>query len=195
MTFSRGIFDPSKVEGNVWDKQFSDTPLSFEAFVMYRDAGPHRSLTPVSEKLGKRPRLLYNWSSKYAWMDRVAAWDAHNEAIKADMLKRAIEMKFKVEADRTADMLCLAKDIAMHDLEVLQKKILQQRDRGDPGELFLSPNELIKFIDRVTMLERVITGQTTSNKKTDETKRTLKMVVVEDKRPHPVQAAEFKPTG
>lgn len=66
---------PTVINLNPWDRQISETDVSFEAFVIYRDLGPGRSLEIVREKLGKSATLIERWSSKHDWGGRVAQWD------------------------------------------------------------------------------------------------------------------------
>ena len=50
---------------------------AYQAFLAYCDQGPGRSIQETATKIGKSTRLLKGWSSKYDWMGRVTAHDAH----------------------------------------------------------------------------------------------------------------------
>lgn len=62
--------------------------MAWEAFIVYRDLGPGRSIAKAGLKLGKTKTHLEDWSSKYRWVARCAAWDAeidrdHRQALRA----------------------------------------------------------------------------------------------------------------
>ena len=68
----------------VWEKRESETARAYRAFCVYRDMGVDRSLAKVREKLDKKTgyeRQLGEWSSDHEWVKRVAAYDAHLEAL------------------------------------------------------------------------------------------------------------------
>ena len=46
---------------------------AFEAFSVYLNMGPERSLAAVGRKLGKSEGLLERWSAKFDWAERVQA--------------------------------------------------------------------------------------------------------------------------
>jgi uncharacterized protein YhfF len=103
--------------------------------------------------------------------------------IKQDMVKSALMVKFEAEAKATADTICKAKTIVMHDLDVLVKRA---EDPEMSDELLLNHKTMVQLLDRVVMLERIVTGQSTSKtineSKTDRTERTVKHVIVDDNR-------------
>lgn len=61
-----------------WMRVEGETPKAFEAFCIYRDLGPGRSIRQAGEDMGK-PRVyegtMEAWSSKYRWVERCAAYD------------------------------------------------------------------------------------------------------------------------
>lgn len=66
-----------------WTKREDESTKAYRAFEIYRDAGPaERSHEYVREQLGKASgytRWLEEWSSKYNWVSRAAAFDEHLE--------------------------------------------------------------------------------------------------------------------
>lgn len=64
-----------------WERQPEETPKAYAAFCEYRDMGAERSLDKVATKLNKSSTLIARWSSKYKWVERVAAWDDEQERI------------------------------------------------------------------------------------------------------------------
>jgi hypothetical protein len=114
---------------------------------------------------------------------RCDAYDNHLSMIKQDMVKSALMVKFEAEAKATADTICKAKSIVMHDLDVLVKR---SQDPEMADELLLNHKTMVQLLDRVVMLERIVTGQSTSKtmveSKSDSTQRTVKHVIVDDNR-------------
>ena len=61
-----------------WERQPGESAKSYEAFVIYRDMGPSRTLPRVRETLGRPSgyqRWLETWSSSGGWVARAIAWD------------------------------------------------------------------------------------------------------------------------
>ena len=180
---SRGDFDATRITGALWERQPCDTPKSWAAFQVYRDEGPERSMSHTAEKVGVKTKLLLRWSSRYAWVMRTDAYDNHLSMIKQDMLQKALAVRFAAEAEATANTIAKAKKIVMHDLDVLVRRA---EDPDMEGELLLNNKTMVQLMDRVVMLERIITGQSTSKSisesKVERNERTVKHVVVEDNR-------------
>ena len=180
---SRGDFDATRITGALWERQPCDTPKSWAAFQIYRDAGPDRSTFNIAEKVGVKPKLLLRWSGRYAWVLRTDAYDNHLSMIKQDMVQKALAVRFQAEAEATAKVIADAKKIVMHDLEVLVRRA---EDPEMKDELLLNHKTTVALMDRVVMLERIITGQSTSKSmvesKSEKTERTVKHVIVDDNR-------------
>jgi hypothetical protein len=81
-----------------YDQQPQESAKAYEAFKVYLDQGPQRSIRATGRKLGKNRVTLEGWSSKWRWVERVKAWEAdaaerekvlRDEAMKADAAKWA----------------------------------------------------------------------------------------------------------
>lgn len=86
-----------------WHRQPGETAAAFDAFLVYRDLGPKRSLSAALEAAGRAPTTLAawgRWSSAHSWVARCAAWDARMQEI-AD---KASEAKIGEMARRHADL-------------------------------------------------------------------------------------------
>ena len=71
-----------KNENNLaWERQGGESAKAFAAFIVYRDMGSKRSLREVGQKLGKSSALIERWAALWGWGERVAAFDAHVEAV------------------------------------------------------------------------------------------------------------------
>lgn len=71
----------------VFERQRRESSKAFAAFKTYLDLGPDRTHALVAEKLGVSTRMVNKWSTKYGWLERVAARDAYI----ADVERLAIE--------------------------------------------------------------------------------------------------------
>jgi hypothetical protein len=58
-----------------WEKQKGETRVSFSAFAIYRDLGPHRSLSKTAAAVGKSLAAMKGHSTKYGWVERADAYD------------------------------------------------------------------------------------------------------------------------
>lgn len=82
------------VEAEPWERQPEETVKAFEAFVIYRDLGPERSITKVTQTLNKSRPLIGEWSSKYRWVERCAAFDHEQDRLHImENNREIVEMK------------------------------------------------------------------------------------------------------
>lgn len=68
---------------NPWDRRPDETARAHDAFLRYCQLGSSRSLESTRQSLGRVSgyvRVLEEWSSKYDWVGRARAWDAHRVA-------------------------------------------------------------------------------------------------------------------
>jgi hypothetical protein len=78
-----------------WERLDGESPQAFEAFALYRDMGPDRSLGKVAKQLGKSRSLMERWSVLHHWVNRSDAWD-----IEADRLHRGYLIAHRRDVDR-----------------------------------------------------------------------------------------------
>lgn len=79
----------------LWERQEKEPPRAFEAFGAYRMLGPGRSIQATAKLLGKHIGTLQPWSTRWGWVERVAAWDDE-----ADRLLRERDLVERAEAIR-----------------------------------------------------------------------------------------------
>lgn len=60
-----------------FEQQPKESAKAFEAFSVYLNMGPERSLAAVGKKLGKSEGLIERWSAKFDWPARVQAQAAY----------------------------------------------------------------------------------------------------------------------
>ena len=129
-----------------WERQEGETARAFEAFSKYRDMGAERSLRKVVQALNKNLTTIAEWSSKYDWVKRVAAWDVEQDRIARQQqlqdikkmrnrhagMAKAMIVKAGRALNRIPDDEIKASDISRM-IEVASK--LERISRGDVGEV------------------------------------------------------------
>lgn len=74
-----------------FDRRPQESARAYEAFRLYIEMGPNRSLPAVGAKLGKSVALMERWSSRWKWRWRARSYDdsmqRQEEAAKAAALK------------------------------------------------------------------------------------------------------------
>lgn len=134
-----------------WERQPEETAKAFQAFCAYRDMGPERSLNKLVQKLHKNRTTLGEWSGRYDWVSRCAAWDAEQDriarqeqikAIKAMRnrhagMAKAMIVKAGRALNRIPDDEIKASDISRM-IEVASK--LERISRGDVGDVIEERN-------------------------------------------------------
>lgn len=124
-----------------WELMEGETAKPFEAFCIYRDLGPGRSMSQVAKQLGKSQALMERWSTTYDWVKRATAWDAEQDRIaRQAQVDEIIKMR-KRHAKLACDMLTKAAEA----LEVLPKSEIKAAD-------------LSRMVDVASKLERLSRG-------------------------------------
>jgi hypothetical protein len=68
-------------EPKLFEQQAKETAKAFEAFKLYLDLGPARSLAAVARKLGKSEGLIERWSRRHHWGERIDEHARHIAAL------------------------------------------------------------------------------------------------------------------
>lgn len=63
-----------------WERQKGETAAAFHNFALYRDLGPHRSLSKAALDSTRSVKTLKDQSAKYGWVERAEAYDDHVDA-------------------------------------------------------------------------------------------------------------------
>jgi hypothetical protein len=58
-----------------WERQPGESAKAYAHFGTYLMMGAERSIAKLAEERGRGARVLKEWSVKYRWVDRVAAWE------------------------------------------------------------------------------------------------------------------------
>ncbi|WP_145497479.1 hypothetical protein [Streptomyces sp. CFMR 7] len=131
-------------EGTVesWERQSGESVQAFEAFAVYRDLGPARSVTKVARELDKSRALVGRWSRQFAWVMRATAYDREQ-----DRLFLAEQAVARRELARRHAKLAQA----------VQSKAVARLQTLDPREL--SPSELLRYFQVAAEIERRAVGE------------------------------------
>ena len=125
----------------LWERQEGESAKAFEAFGVYRDLGPDRSIAKTGQKLGKNLTTLSEWSSKFEWVKRANAWDDEQDRVaRNEQIKEIRKMR-----ERHAK-------IAERALE----KVTEALETIDPQEM--SHMDMARFMDVASKLERLSRG-------------------------------------
>lgn len=129
-----------------WEKQKGESRQAFEAFALYRDMGPSRSLRKVARQLSKSETLMKRWSSKWSWHKRAIAWDAELD----EQVREAQEKARKEMSERH-----------IKEAMLMQQKLVESLKNIDPSEL--TPNDIARWLDTAVKIERMARGEPTEN--------------------------------
>lgn len=93
-----------------FEREPGESGKAFAAFEVYRSLGPGRSLRTVAEhvygtrwKTGKR--TVEKWSSRFDWVDRVAAFNARDAMIAREAVEEHLRSKASELAARRAALV------------------------------------------------------------------------------------------
>lgn len=67
-------------EAKPWERQDGESAKAFEAFRVYRDLGPNRSIGKAlnaSKGSGASKDMFKTWSARWKWVNRAAQWDSY----------------------------------------------------------------------------------------------------------------------
>ncbi len=127
---------PNKRE-QPWDRQKGESARAFEAFLVYLQMGPERSVRAVAQKLSKSYTLAGRWSSTYHWVERCRAWDNYLQ----QEAKKAAAAAVRNMNRRHAQMAAAIQGTAM--------QALQEREAD-----MVNPNNFAAIVKLAAELER-----------------------------------------
>lgn len=128
-----------------WERQEKETAKNYEAFCIYRDLGPGRSLRLVSEMCGKNESLLSRWSAKFDWVKRASLWDDEQDRIERKEAQEAQVREIRKMRKRQADS---GYAMQIKGLEALKKLPLEE----------MSAQDIVKMMIEGAKLERLGRG-------------------------------------
>lgn len=148
-------------KGPLWERQANEPPKAFEAFGVYRDGGPGRSIAATAKALRKSVGTLQPWSTQWGWVERAGAWDdeADRNQRKRDAEERAIARRRMLDDHGRAGRAMVA----------IGASVLQRYDASDPANAAaaraaikeLSAGEAARLIETGAKMERLARGEST----------------------------------
>lgn len=105
-----------------------------EAFTLYRDQGPTRSLARVAEELKKSATIMGRWSGEDGWVARAAAFDAHLDSIRRESAEEQIAA---VTAKHAAALESA--------ITVISRPIVKLAERIENGDLTEDDEEVLRY--------------------------------------------------
>ena len=141
----------TEIEPELWERQQGETARAYEAFCIYRDMGANRSLRKVVQQLDKNLTTIGDWSTKYDWVKRVAAWDAEQDRIARNEMQKDMAETRKKQREQARKMqekgMALLESINVGDaklseiVSLLKAGMEQERIAiGDVGEVIEERN-------------------------------------------------------
>lgn len=128
-----------------WERREDETSRAYEAFCTYRDIGPGRSIAKTGQLLGKNQTTLEQWSSKYGWVKRAAAWDDEQERI-----ERTTAQKEQLKA---------IKDMRKRHADLGQAMLIKAaRALAKLPDDEIKPQDISRMVDVASKLERISRG-------------------------------------
>ncbi len=131
-----------------WTRLPEETSRQYDAFCIFRDMGPKRSIPKVAKKWSSSGaiRRLRVWASKNQWKERATSYDDYIDEIKRAKNEEAI-----------LEMTIRHVNYSMQ----FQEKTIEALKLIDPKQL--KPHEIIKWIEISIKIERLSRGVPTEN--------------------------------
>ena len=128
-----------------WERQKGETTNAYEAFCVYRDLGVKRSQVKTCEKLGKNSTTISDWSVKYNWVERAAAYDDDQERKEREMMEKERLNDIKKMRDRHADLAVSMLEKAARAMQAIP-------------DVEVKASDITRMVDVASKLERISRG-------------------------------------
>lgn len=150
-------------ERKLYDVEPQWSPERKEAFGLYRDFGPSRSLRAVGEVLGKSSELIERWSSEDGWRLRVAQWDADQDRIAQEAQQEERARIAKKHARAIESTITVLMQPAIKLADQIERGDLGMLEDADPIMLANLTAQAGKQIPALVQASRLVHGFSTSN--------------------------------
>jgi hypothetical protein len=127
-----------------------ESAQALDAYAIYRDLGPDRSLERVAQECTKSSSLIRRWSSLHGWGERVRAHDA---AIAQTAAERDKQAKLALMDKRREDRIKVA--------AAVRGKAVAALAQMTPEELAKRPYAVTQMLDYADKSERLDMGEAT----------------------------------
>lgn len=148
---------PTFGERPPWMRQENESAAAFAAFAIYRDQAPRRSIRKAALELGRGQRTLEEWSRKYKWVERAAAYADHLDALALAASEDDIVRRRREETEEVFELVRALRGI-------LRARIFGVvDDEGKPLVTPLDPNvleprDVLRFLESTTKEMRRMLG-------------------------------------
>ncbi len=147
-----------------FERQPKESSPAFEAFALYRDMGPSRSLDAVAQKCTKCVSLIRRWSRRWFWVERARSYDiALDSKARKRSEQEAIrqrEMMFRRHAEQSRSL----QDMASTILGEFHRRLGGESIEKLQGRDLLRLVEMLpKTVDVAQRLERLAVGEPLDN--------------------------------
>jgi hypothetical protein len=148
-----------------FEQQPKETAKAFEAFSLYLQLGPARSLAAVARKLGKSEGLIERWSRRHHWGERI---DEHGKHMAALTRKAEVQVVNEFALERAK------RNAAQEESEWQTRCELLALAREKIAEWRANPRKLgtLEGIARLLELASKL-GRLSCGMATDKTERTV----------------------
>jgi ribosome assembly protein YihI (activator of Der GTPase) len=148
----------------VWDRQPSDTPRSWQAFTeyismpIYGEGDEKRSIKNVAKRLGhKSEKQCEEWSAKFNWVERAAAFDAYNGSKAISLREVSLDQVKSAHITRVTTQAAVISSI----VEKRLKRVLDALERGEDVDT-MDIKRLTDTVDNIDIIMRRATGMPTT---------------------------------
>lgn len=141
-----------------FEQQPKESAKAFEAFSMYLNMGPERSLAAVGQKVGKSKSLLERWSAKFDWPGRVQAQGAYLAIVEREATEA-------VARGRSAVWVKRQQEVREREWEMHEKCIAAAK-RGlaafmEREKVYANLADISRVLEVASKLGRLATGMAT----------------------------------
>lgn len=126
-----------------WERMPGETGPSWQGFVVFRDAGPTRTLEAVAKAVGKHSSTLGEFARRWDWGPRAMAWDA------------------EVDRQRRAAFLHLQRQTIKKHVAAavkLRELAMDAIDGIDAEALSAEPRDALAFLQAAVKIEQAALG-------------------------------------
>lgn len=146
---SRDAFFDDK-DRHTFEMQKTETPLAYNAFVMFRDLPPiERKRKTIAQALNKSESLISRWANRFYWDERAADWDTFTERF--DLYERFVRLKAIREQMGNAAKLTNQMGLAI--LTAHAKRIKDIQDQGENLFDHYTMAQGLSFVNAASQLE------------------------------------------
>lgn len=159
-----------------WERQPGESAKAFEAFKVYRDLGPGRSLDKAAaiyygwpQEGSRRATGTFNrWSREHAWVERAATHDGRDDMIRREAVDEhlgtrisSLEERKLAAYERMLDIAetAIAKEAEMLDAPLYQTHEVVDEDTGEVTRIYNPAGWNFNTVARLhAVAERALAG-------------------------------------